>query len=124
MAKIKEAIEDSRPTKLYRHYAADGTLLYVGISLCAVARLRQHKKKKAPWVDDIALILVEGHPSKRSALGAEASAIRKERPAHNFMHADRETERLMAKIFGEQQRASPVKLSAHLLKEAGINFDE
>jgi excinuclease UvrABC nuclease subunit len=96
MAKIKEAIDDvDRPTKLYRHYAADGTLLYVGISLSAIARLRQHIKSRASWVDDIALIRIENHPTRKAARIAEAAAIRAERPVYNTHHSDRETERVV-----------------------------
>ena len=37
---------------LYRHFAADGSLLYVGISLSALNRLGQHKQN-AEWFDKI-----------------------------------------------------------------------
>lgn len=43
-AVISEEREDPGETELYRHFAADGCLLYVGISLSAVARLTQHRQ--------------------------------------------------------------------------------
>lgn len=70
---------------LYRHFDAAGQLLYVGISLNHVARLSQHKK--APWVDRIARVEIEAHPSRADALKAEAAAIVAEKPAFNKQHA-------------------------------------
>ena len=61
------------------------TPLQVGISLNHVARLSQHKK--APWVDRIARVDIEAHPSRADALKAEA-AIVAEKPAFNKQHAD------------------------------------
>jgi len=42
---------------LYRHFDAQGNLLYVGISRNAAARLRGHKI--ASWYDDISSITIE-----------------------------------------------------------------
>lgn len=73
-------------TALYRHFDAAGNLLYVGISLNAVARLAQHRRE-AHWFDSIARIDVEWHPSRCAAETAERAAILAERPAHNIAHA-------------------------------------
>src|SRR5438067_656371 len=60
MAKQSQPIEEGEPfidldsgppTQLYRHFDADGTLLYVGISLSALQRLRGHRA--AEWIDRI-----------------------------------------------------------------------
>jgi excisionase family DNA binding protein len=69
---------------LYRHFDRTGKLLYVGISLNHVARLSQHKK--APWVERIARVEIEEHPSRADALDAEKAAIRSEAPEFNKQH--------------------------------------
>jgi predicted GIY-YIG superfamily endonuclease len=72
--------------ELYRHYDSDDTLLYVGISLNAVARLYQHKKSKHH--EQIKKVKVEQFPSKEDALSAEKDAIVNEKPKYNIMHND------------------------------------
>jgi hypothetical protein len=73
-----------KPTQLYRHYDAQGRLLYVGISLSALVRLSGHRGTSA-WFDDVARVDIEMHPSRAAALKAEAAAIRDEGPMHNRM---------------------------------------
>ncbi|MFG6084244.1 hypothetical protein ACEUZ9_000493 [Paracoccus litorisediminis] len=77
------AVEAAVPTDLYRHFSKDGELLYVGISLPAVARLKQHKSR-APWYSKIDRITIERFPSRADALLAEGRAICTERPVHNI----------------------------------------
>ena len=72
-----------RPTKLYRHFDADGHLLYVGISLSAVARLNQHMDI-SHWSDAISEVRVETLPDRNAALAAETAAIQSENPKHNI----------------------------------------
>jgi len=72
-------------TALYRHWDADGNLLYVGISLSAVHRLTQHKRD-SHWHDSIANMTIEWFDNRREALAAEREAIRMERPIFNKMH--------------------------------------
>jgi len=73
-------------TALYRHFDADGMLLYLGISLNSVARTAQHRAC-AHWFRDIARIAIEWHDTREAAEGAERAAIRNERPMHNVVHA-------------------------------------
>lgn len=68
--------------QLYRHFDAEGRLLYVGISLSAVERLRQHVAR-AGWAGDIASITVETHPDRAAAMKAEREAVESERPMFN-----------------------------------------
>lgn len=75
------------PTALYRHFDAAGRLLYVGISLNAVARLSQHRQCSA-WFREIARVEIEWHPSREAACEAEVQAIRSEQPLHNVAHAE------------------------------------
>ncbi len=70
-------------TQLYRHYDASGRLLYVGISLSAVARFVSHKGASG-WAHKVAKMTVEAFPTRRAALYAEAIAIRDEKPRHNI----------------------------------------
>ena len=67
---------------LYRHYDGNGQLLYIGISLCAVARLAQHRQKSS-WVDDIRLVKIERCSSRNDASRKELKAIQAESPLFN-----------------------------------------
>lgn len=69
---------------LYRHFDANDTLLYVGISVNHVSRLAQHGASH--WFYDIARISIEWHPSTDDALAAEYEAITSEKPLHNTTH--------------------------------------
>jgi predicted GIY-YIG superfamily endonuclease len=89
-----------KATDLYRHFDADGTLLYVGISLSAIARLKQHKNA-AGWRGKIAQVTIETLPSREAALDAESAAIKTERPLWNKHHATRtenDVERIAAAL--------------------------
>jgi hypothetical protein len=78
----KELVAEQEETVLYRHFDKDGRLLYVGISLNELLRIRQHKST-APWWRDVSNITVERHGTKSEALIAERLAIEKERPLYN-----------------------------------------
>lgn len=67
--------------QLYRHFAVDGSLLYVGISNNALARAGQHSKKS--WAKLVSRIEVETHPTRERAKKAEAWAIMTELPIFN-----------------------------------------
>lgn len=73
-------------TALYRHFDITGQLLYVGISLSAVARLAQHRTT-AHWFGRIARIDIEWHETREAALEAEIAAIVCEAPLCNIVHA-------------------------------------
>ena len=83
---VDGAAEVKERTALYRHFDAYGDLLYVGISLSAVARLAQHKS--APWFQDITDIKVEWFDDREDAEIAEIQAIRTEFPEHNVIHRE------------------------------------
>jgi hypothetical protein len=72
------------PYQLYRHFAADGTLLYVGISRHALTRLGQHDK--ALWAPLIARVEIEQHATEAAARKAEKWAIVSEAPTFNRQH--------------------------------------
>src|SRR5690348_12204641 len=73
------------PTSLYRHYARDGTLLYVGISLSWPARTRAHAHY-SEWFAQVTRVEIELLPSREAALTAEREAIKAERPKFNVVH--------------------------------------
>lgn len=75
-------------TALYRHFDRDSRLLYVGISLSAVERLREHRVHAA-WFDRIVRIEIEWFQSRGAALNAERRAIMRERPECNIVHNGR-----------------------------------
>lgn len=72
-------------TCLYRHYAADGTLLYVGISLSWPARTRAHSHYSL-WFAQVSRVEIERFQSREAALDAERDAIRSESPKFNVIH--------------------------------------
>lgn len=71
------------PTALYRLFAADGTLLYVGITGNPGLRFGQHAADKA-WWPEVARKTAAWFSSRDVALNAEAEAIRDEQPVHNI----------------------------------------
>lgn len=72
-------------TALYRHWDEEDNLLYVGISLSAVARLSDHMAN-SQWASDIAKVTVEYYGSRPAALAAEQKAIETEAPAYNVIY--------------------------------------
>jgi hypothetical protein len=68
---------------LYRLYAADGELLYIGISGTLGSRLDHHRSKK-PWWPQVDHAIATFVGPRRTALVMERDAIRSEMPAHNI----------------------------------------
>ena len=75
----------STPTQLYRHFDADGVLLYVGISANAMQRLAGHGSQSS-WASRIARVEIENWPTREEALLAEQEAISAEGPLFNRIH--------------------------------------
>lgn len=71
-------------TALYRHFDINGALLYVGISLDAVYRYRQHIEDEKCWTDDIVNMTIEWLHSREEAIEAERLAITCENPIWNI----------------------------------------
>lgn len=72
-------------TSLYRHFANDGSLLYVGISLSWPQRTKAHAKGSR-WFEQVARVEIENFPTREAALDAEREAIKREKPAFNVIH--------------------------------------
>ena len=67
---------------LYRFYAADDTLLYVGLTVNPGKRMEKHAYGK-PWWAEVARIAMEQHGSIEALREAERDAIKTEKPRHN-----------------------------------------
>lgn len=67
---------------VYRFYATDGALLYVGCSGAILARLYSHECATW-WWKEVASTTQVHYSDKASALAAEATAIRDEAPRYN-----------------------------------------
>ena len=78
--------ESARVARLYRHFAANGDLLYVGISCKPITRLKQHEHDSC-WAAEIARVDVQQFATRGEALAAERAAIKAEKPKHNIVHA-------------------------------------
>lgn len=90
----------AKPAALYRHFNADGELLYAGISVSSLVRLTKHRNT-ADWFGEIAVVKIEHFPSRKEALVAEAKAIREEKPKHNVSKTGVNKKKLKNWPFGD-----------------------
>lgn len=67
---------------VYRCFAADGALLYIGSTRQYGPRMAAHAKN-SHWWSQVADVTREPYPSMPAALAAERVAIRAEHPLHN-----------------------------------------
>lgn len=72
-------------TALYRHFDADGGVLYVGISTRPWVRQAAHARQ-SEWFGAVSSVSLEWFACQEDACAAEASAIRIHRPKHNKTH--------------------------------------
>lgn len=72
-------------TTLYRHFAGDDSLLYVGISLSWPTRTKAHASGSR-WFDQVSRVEIERFPTREAALEAERDAIKAEKPKYNIVH--------------------------------------
>lgn len=71
---------------LYRYYGPGDDLLYVGISLNAIQRAIDHRRRGASWWTLWERCTVERFDTREQAAQAERDAIRSERPRYNIIH--------------------------------------
>jgi hypothetical protein len=88
--------EASDPTVLYRFYAADGALLYVGITRTWDRRMRHHALK--PWWPDVATTTKKIYRTRLAAARAEHAAITRENPRLNVARLSLEAHLRSARI--------------------------
>jgi hypothetical protein len=72
-------------TTLYRFYAADGTLLYVGVTSVGPSRWSDHERNREWWAKAVRSS-IEQFPNRQAALDAERAAILAEQPRYNTVH--------------------------------------
>ena len=75
-------------TAVYRLFAADDTLLYVGISRRFGNRWHQHAQVQ-PWWPEVHHQTITWYDTRQEADDAETAAIAAERPVHNVAKAQR-----------------------------------
>ncbi|MFI2663253.1 hypothetical protein [Micromonospora carbonacea] len=73
---------NNRRTALYRHYDAEGRLLYVGVTFNPGHRASGHRAY-AEWIDQATTFTGTWFPTRAEALAAEKEAIRAEKPIYN-----------------------------------------
>lgn len=76
---------ENQPTAVYRLYARDGRLLYVGMTNNPDVRFDYHSLTKK-WWHLVEKREVEWHHDRATARQYEAAAIKAEGPVHNAMH--------------------------------------
>ena len=82
-------------TVLYRLYAADGTLLYVGITDQLLERFREHRCHRR-WWPEVAGQSFTRYDTRGEAEEAERAAICSEAPVHNVLGTPRHGEAVIA----------------------------
>lgn len=76
---------ENTPTSLYRYYDGKGILLYVGITSRGMSRNVEHSNVQ-PWWPYVAKQDVQHFKTRRDALIAEKSLIKRHRPPFNKQH--------------------------------------
>jgi predicted GIY-YIG superfamily endonuclease len=77
----------SSQTAVYRLYAMDGELLYVGIGRNPMARWAAHAEQ--PWWSEVHRFTVAWFATRAEAVDEERRALRNEAPAHNIQGTPR-----------------------------------
>ena len=102
------------PCELYKHYDANGDLLYVGITVSTIRRTREHIKR-AEWYDQIVRIEISRFISREDAIKAEEVAIHVEKPRFNKQKVERHWGLCPSKVSGahpaERNRARSASLT-------------
>lgn len=78
-------MESIEKHSLYRHFDKNDHLLYVGISVDPLNRLKDHRQQ-AVWFEQISRVDVEKFDSREYAANAEIEAIKSENPIYNIAH--------------------------------------
>lgn len=106
----------TREAAVYRLYAPDGTLLYIGSSYDPDKRCEVHRR--APWWREVGRRTEEWFPNRSQAYAAETKAIWREKPKHNIActaeyNARRSDEaQAQAPLYRRRARAATLRASA------------
>lgn len=80
------SVPANRPHYVYRHFAPDGELLYVGVTCNPDGR--PYVRRDRPWVNDATRVEVAGPMSMWDAYRAEFQALKDEDPAYNTQRSN------------------------------------
>lgn len=119
----REVIRRQVTTSLYRLYDKAERLLYVGMSADPVGRIEVHMKTQ-PWALEVAEARFEWHGTRWHAETAEIIAIKGERPAYNYQHAQgaRPIHRLVRDAMDEvRNSADPEQTLRRILRWSGAS---
>lgn len=83
-------------TLVYRLYAADGALLYLGITEELEKRFLRHSARR--WWPEVAAVRLEAYETRTDALRVEARAIYEEGPLHNKMRPDSDEDEMPSPV--------------------------
>lgn len=100
---------------LYRHFNAQGELLYVGISFRPLLRTKEHAALSG-WTKEIANITINYLPTRKDAMAAEAKAVREENPLYNIrLRKPEKTSKLVrvTELHAEQARTKLTHRTLH-----------
>jgi len=78
---------------LYRHFDANGALLYVGQSNNCFERFQEHRQS-SDWTTLSVVMRIERFESRKAALAAERQAIFLEKPRFNDVEMEKKCHRL------------------------------
>lgn len=92
-------------TTVYQYFAANGALIYVGITNRGTRRLHEHAESK-PWWHLATGCTLEHFTSRDEALRREAELISRYRPPYNTQH-NPERNRPLAERAQERLRVAP-----------------
>lgn len=98
---------------LYRHFDADGVLLYVGMSAAPSQRMIHHASNSS-WGREIATVTLQWFDTKQEALEAERVAIETEAPRDNCQHGLRKRAATARKFSGHDNSELIAKIEEHL----------
>lgn len=97
-----EDSEQVRPCSVYRIYAADGTLIYVGVTDRGQRRQVEHINSKQ-WAREMAETHWEHYESREKALSRERELIITQHPKYNLIHhAGGDPEQMEYRLRAEQ----------------------
>jgi hypothetical protein len=100
-------------TSLYRHFNKARALLYVGISVNPLERLRGHRAT-SHWYEQIEIVTIEHYPTREVALDAEVEAINTEKPLYNIARVEKSATKLeQEKIEREEQARRVAEENLH-----------
>lgn len=133
LASMVAFLEPKRPVgryflpRVYRAYAEDGALLYVGCTVDLLPRMRSHQRH-AEWWHLVHHFVITGYPSKHEALRVERRAINTEGPAYNRhrrRHAvrSRPQEAALRKLITEEFGEDPVIYCQRRRRETLYPYD-